>query len=144
MNFTLIKELSKKQEKKIIDYFLQSKPYDFCSLPSYSLRRFKIKEYIDFLLEQTDVYLLEDFFVSVTKKNNQAIVQFIYGQPFSVVQNFKLFREDFLKQNKEVNIFYTEILRKHKKNSLIKFIERRDKDAKIKLDNDKICVLWNT
>jgi hypothetical protein len=144
MNFTLIKSLKSCQEKQIISFFLKSKPYSFCSLPSHSLCVFKIKEYLNFLLENCEVYIGKNFFVAISIETDIAIVEFVYGSPFNVIRDFEKFRKWFKSKNNQVTHFYTEIQRKHKRKSFLKFIENRDKNAEIKLDNEKICVLWNT
>jgi hypothetical protein len=144
MNFTLIKELPEAEKKNLIRFFLKSKPYPFCQMPSMFLALFKIKEYIDFLFDNFSIYVRKDFFIAISVEKEKAIVQFVKGSSFNGISDFEEFRAFFCAQNKNVKVFYTEIQRDYKKQKLIRFIKRRDKNAKINLDNDKICVLWNT
>lgn len=144
MNFTLIKQIDEALERKIIAYFLQSKPYSFCHLPSRFLSVMKIKEYVQFLLDNCSVYVGRDFFIALTIKKETAIVEFLFGSAFTIVNSFKQFRIQFKQKNPEVNVFFSEIQRIYKRDKLIKMIKQRDENAEIKLDNQKICVLWNT
>jgi hypothetical protein len=144
MNFTLIKTLEQSERKNLVNFFLKSKPYPFCQMPSMSLSIFKIKEYIDFLLENCYVYIRKDFFVAISLENETAIVQFVIGLPFKVISDFEEFRAFLKNKNKKITKFYTEIQREHKKEKLLRLIKQRDKNAEINLDNQKICVLWNT
>jgi hypothetical protein len=144
MNFTLIKELDKNLETKIINFFLKSKPYDFCCLPSRNLSVIKIREYIRHLFEHSVIYISKNFFIALSVENETATIEFLFGSPFEVIGEFKKFRSFFHQINPQVKNYFSEIQRKHKRQHLIKMIQRRDETAKIKLDNHKICVLWNT
>jgi hypothetical protein len=149
MEFKLIKECYPNLEKKIIDFCLHSKPYPFCENKSRQLSLFKIKEYISFLFGTSEIYILEQnenlfLFVAMSKKEETAIVDFIFGQPNKIIPSFKEFRLFFKHKNPEITLFFSEVTRKHNLKGYLRFIEKTDLEAKIKLDNQKICVLWNT
>jgi hypothetical protein len=143
MNFTLIKTLEENERKKLIKFFLKSKPYPFCELPSMSMSLFKIKEYIDFLLEKCLVYVREDFFVAVSFEGEVAIIQFATGKPFKLSSDFEEFR-NFLKQTKQIKQFRSIVQRDYKKQKYLNYLKRRDKNIQIEIDNGIIYVIWNT
>jgi hypothetical protein len=144
MNFTLIKALDESMENKMISFFLKSKPYDFCCLPSRQLSVIKIKEYIRHLFTNSQIYTSTNFFIALSVENETATIEFLFGSPFQIVGEFKKFRSFFGQINPKVKIYFSEIHRKHKRQNLIRMIQKRDSEAKIILDNQKICVLWNT
>lgn len=148
MNFTLIKNPDDKLITEIISYCLKSKPYEFCNLGSRKLSIFKIKEYVDCLFEHCEVYISRDlgelFFIAVSKEGERANLEFIFCNQYKMYDYFPTFRSYFKQINPKVKFFYAEITRKYKTNKLISFIKKNDKVATINLDNDKICVLWNT
>lgn len=129
-------------------YCLKSKPYEFCNLASRRLSIFKIKEYISFLFKNCKVYISRDlgelFFIAISLEKEIANLEFIFCSQYKLYNYFPTFRSFFMQKNPEVKFFYAEITRKHKTKKLLSFIKKNDKVAIINLDNDKICVLWNT
>jgi hypothetical protein len=77
MNFTLIKALDESMEKKMISFFLKSKPYDFCCLPSRQLSVIKIKEYIRHLFANSQIYTSTNFFIALSVENETATIEFL-------------------------------------------------------------------
>jgi hypothetical protein len=82
------------------------------------------------------------FFIAVKEEEDRICVEFIYGEPFSGLGYFREFRLFYRKQKNKNLVFYTNLLREHKFNALFNLIKKRDKNAKISLDNDRIFVLW--
>lgn len=148
MHFQLIKSPNKELESYFTRYFLRSKPYEFCANKSFFIRRFKIKEFFDFLFQTSEIYIGTvkgqiKFFCAIIEQESSAIIQFIFGTP-SLAEDFREFRSFYKKVNYKIKKFETEINRENKKEKLIHFIKRKDPDAIFVLDNDKIRVLWNT
>lgn len=149
MHFQRIKETDKTIENMFINYCIDSKPYDFCHLPSRSMSIFKIKEYMEFLFNTCEVYLgmIDNqikIFIAVERKDNATIIQFVFGTPFGFMSNVAMFRRFYKKVNPEIQKFSAQIMRKHKLDSFLKFITKKDPEMQINLDKQEITVLWNT
>lgn len=148
MNFQLLeKHNDEKIQDAFLDFFLKSKPYDFCSLPSRSARVMQIKKYYEFLISRKIVYFAEDhrglrFFIAFFELNGEIYVDFVFGPPFKLAKDFKLFREFYRKEKNENFKFYTKIHRKHKLKNFLASIKGRDPDAIFSIDNEEICVSW--
>lgn len=149
MTFQRIKELDALLEQDFINFCLKSKPYDFCCMHSRNMSVHKIKEYMLFLFKECEMYTLKrndkiQFFVAVSKKDDEAFVEFAFGQPFSVISDFKSFRRFYSEINQKAMKFSGKITRKHKLKSYLKFLKQKDSEIQIILDNQEIAVLWNT
>lgn len=148
MNFQHLKDDNPIVESAVIDFCLQSKPYDFCSIKSYSVKMIQIKKYYQFLLETSGIfYCIENgsvkFFISIYPSDSNIEIKFIFGSPFDLARNFKLFREFYWKQFNCSLPFVGEVKRQHKLKTYLKSIEKRDPSAKIFLDNGKILVSYS-
>ncbi len=133
--------------KRFSDFCVKSKPYSFCETPSLRLKIFKIREYYDFLLAHSEIFILEDnqeilFFVAVHREGSAMVVDFAFGTPMTVLHNLKAFRDWYRLLNKDVEFFYTELTRRYKLDKYVNFIRRYDRNAQIKLDNQKISIYW--
>jgi hypothetical protein len=149
MNFQQLKGSNAIVELAFEDFCIRSKPYDFCSIKSPSVRSLQIKKYYEYLVEKTDIfYLTHDkritFFLSITPEPSHVTVEFIFGDTYCMLENFRVFREKYWKQLDYNVPFSTEIKRQHKLKSFLKFIQKKDKDAKFSLDNGKILVLYTS
>ncbi len=147
MNFQQVNSLDPAVLEGFISFCLQSKPYPFCSLPTFSARVSQIKKYYEYLFQIANIYIIKknnkvSFFVAVKEEEDRVCVEFIYGEPFSGITDFCNFRRFYQEQKNKNFLFYTNLLREHKKNALLNLIKKRDKNAKISLDNGKIFVLW--
>jgi hypothetical protein len=148
MNFKPIKTCSKELENKIIIYFLKSKPYEFCEQSSRNLAILKIKEYIDFLFSNCQVFVCEEndkisLFAALTVKEDTAIIDFCFGDEIKMKTYFAEFRKLFKQEHPEILGFYSELTRKHKLKSYLKYIKRHLKGSEINIDNNgKITVYW--
>jgi len=147
MNFQQVNASDPAVLKSFISFCLNSKPYPFCNLPTFSARVTRIKKYHEYLFKVAEVYALKEnneiiFFIAVKEEEDRICVEFIYGEPFSGLGYFREFRLFYRKQKNKNLVFYTNLLREHKFNALFNLIKKRDKNAKISLDNDKIFVLW--
>jgi hypothetical protein len=147
MEFKRIKNYTENIKQQVIKFCLRSKPYDFCGGASRKLSLLKIEEYINFLLEVCEVFIVEEnqsvrFFVAVTKTKQSAILEFVIGHPKTIIPDFEAFRFEFYKRNPQVTKFVSEITRKHKIKGFVRFIEKNDPNAIFNLDNQKISVSW--
>jgi len=149
MQFQRINQATDQIKQKIISYCIKSKPYDFCHLPSRITSIIKIKEYIEFLFKICEVYLGTvagqiKLFVAVKRDNQNAEIEFIFGDHFGFLENFKKFRFFFCSLHPEIRTFRAQITRKHKLKHFMNFLSKKDRNMQIILDNQEIVVLWNT
>jgi len=149
MQFQRINQATDKITDKFISYCLKSKPYDFCHLPSRTASIIKIKEYIEFLFQICEVYLgmIDDqikLFVAVRRDNQNLEIEFIFGDHFGFLENFKKFRLFFSDSYPEIRTFRAQITRKYKLKHFMNFLSKKDPNIQIILDNQEIVVLWNT
>jgi len=131
-------------------YFARSKPYDFCELKSISLRKYKIKEYLDILFSNSFIYKATiDFkiigYVVFSKEKDDLILEFVIGDhqfpPSFLIKSFHailiLAQKRFDKQ-----IIKSTIQRKHKRKSFINWIKRYDKVCEITEIEGKTQIIW--
>lgn len=149
MNFQLLKENNDIVEEAFVSFCLKSKPYDFCSGPSMSLRTLQIKSYYQFLMAEKDVYFVEQnrfirFFIAIQETEEGFYVDFIFGLPFKLGSDFKNFRQFYRSKRSRNCKFFTKIKRKHKLQLFLKGIKKRDASANFCVDNGEICVSWIT
>lgn len=153
MKFKLIKEPSEELFNLFKLYCLESKPFDFCELPSMQMRIFKIKEYFNNLFKNCDCFLVfkDDQivgFIVIEKENEvgEIIIAIGFHAKISfkqISQYFADFRKFYKEQNPQIKIFIGEIYRTHKSDSYLKFIKRYMKPSKIDLDNERIMVYFD-
>jgi hypothetical protein len=129
------------------DFCIRSKPYDFCSIKNPSVRMVQIKKYYEYLVNTTHIFhLTQDdhtrFFLSIKPEPPNITIEFIFGDPLTMLEDFRIFREFYWRQFDCDTPFTTEIKRQHKLKPFLNFIRRKDKNAKISLDNGKILVLY--
>jgi len=131
------------------DFCIKSKPYDFCSLPSRRLRDEKIKTSFEFYRTRI-VYKAESEgkvmgFVFLEEEESCLDVNFIFGvsKNFASIKLIKaahaIFDDALQKFNK--NYLKSEVRRKFKVNSFIKWVDRYDKTAII-LTHGKKTIVW--
>ena len=149
MQFQRINQATDKITDKFISYCLKSKPYDFCNLPSRVISIIKIKEYIKFLFQICEVYLGTingeiKLFVAVKRDNQNLEIEFIFGDHFGFLENFKKFRFFYHELHPEIRTFRAQITRKHKLKHFMNFLSKKDPNIQIILDKQEIVVLWNT
>lgn len=129
------------------NFCINSQPYDFCSIPSPSFRRMKIKEYAMELESSCEIFWVEkdgsvEFFVAIQQRNGEAYVYFIFGHPFTLQSIFQSFRHFYYQENPEVGKFYSTVVRKTKKDLYIRVLQKRDPSLQIKIDKDEIITYW--
>jgi hypothetical protein len=134
------------------NFCIKSKPYDFCSLPSRSLRDKKIKTSFD-LFSSRIVYKAEDRgkvmgFVFLEEQEHCLDVNFLFGvrknftSPRLISATHAIFEDALKKFNK--NYLKSQIRRTFKVESYTKWIERYDKTAIIFRDEEKTVVWCNS
>jgi hypothetical protein len=133
-----------------LQYCCRSKPYDFCSLNSRELRKFKIQEYYQTLVKGTHIYGAYDddkwigfVFISCYE---ELIIEFIFGDNENYTSSFliKAFHEILILAQKTFDkpIIKSTIQRKHKKQKFINWIKRYDKVCEIIELNNKTEIFW--
>lgn len=131
-------------------YFVRSKPYDFCESKSVSLRKHKIKEYLEILASDSFIYrATTDFktvgYVIFSQEKNHLVLEFVIGDnsfaPAFLVQTFHsillLAQKTFDKQTVK-----STIQRKHKRKNFINWIKRYDKICEITESNNITEITW--
>jgi hypothetical protein len=153
MKFKLIKEPTEELFNIFKAYFLKSKPFDFCELPSMQMKIFKIKEYFDNLFNFCDCFIVSEEdeivgFIACEKQKDIGVIVIAIGLHFKITfkqisQYFADFRKFYKEQNPQIKIFIGEIYRTHKPDSYLKFIKRYMKPSKIDLDGERIMVYFD-
>jgi hypothetical protein len=147
MNFQPVKEDNSLVESCFLSFCLGSKPYDFCSLPTASLRRLHIKNYYNYLLTEKQCFFLQEngtvrFFIAVEKRPDDIYVDFIFGEPFKLSSDFKRFRSFYNELCGGSFEFFTVIHRKHKLKNFLNCLKNREHCTIFSLDNGEIHVKW--
>jgi hypothetical protein len=147
MNFQLVNPSDQTVMDDFVSFCLKSKPYSFCCLPALSARIFQIKKYYECLFQDNEVYALKEngsvrFFIALKKQDNEAFADFVIGKPFLIFSDFANFRKFYSDLHNTPFTFRTLINRENKLEPYLKYIKKRDPDARFLLDNDKIFVLW--
>jgi hypothetical protein len=147
MNFQRVNTLDQSVLNDFVSFCLQSKPYNFCMLPSLSARLFQIKNYYRHLHQVSEVFVYKldekvKFFVAIKQENENGCIEFVYGSPFNILRDLKEFRDWYFAQNPHLTTIYTTLLREHKPEPMFQLVKKRDKNAKICVDNGTISVLW--
>lgn len=127
--------------------FLESKPFDFCSEPSLSVRKIQIKGFAADLERFCEIFIVEndgeiDFFIAVQNEGDKVLVYFIFGRPFSLKLYFRDFRKFYQSRFPQICEFYSIIRRKTKRNSFLKAIQKREPLTKIRIDNGELIAYW--
>jgi hypothetical protein len=131
-----------------VDFCVRSKPYDFCSIKNPSVRMTQIKKYYEHLVKTTSIFYLAQgdrtrFFLSIKPEAGSVTIEFIFGDPLTMLEDFRVFREFYWQKFDCDTPFTTEIKRQHKLKPFLNFIRKKDKNAKISLDNGKILVSYS-
>jgi len=148
MNFQQLKNNDQIVESALIDFCIRSKPYDFCSIKSHSLKLMRIKKYYEYLLNECDIFYCKQngsikFFIAISREESHLEIRFIFSSPFYyTVKTFKAFREFYWEQFSCSWPFMGEIKREHKLKTYLKAIQKKDPYAKVFLDKDPILVLY--
>ena len=153
MKFKPIKEPTEEFFNIFKSYCLESKPFNFCELPSMQIRLIKIKQYFNSVFSYSDciVALKNDEIVGffcIEKQNEIGIIVIGVGLypkitfP-EIAEMFSDFRKFYKQQNPEIKSFIGEIVRNHKKESYLKFLKKYIKPSKIDLDKDPIIVYFD-
>jgi hypothetical protein len=148
MNFQQLKNDNQMIASAVIDYCIRSKPYDFCSIKSQSLKMIQIKKYYEFLLTECDIFYCSHnnkvtFFVALSQREAHIEIQFIFSGPFDLVKNFRAFREFYWNKFDHNKPFVGEVRRHYKLKTYLNYIKKRDKNVKFSLDNGKILVSYS-
>jgi hypothetical protein len=147
MNFQQLNSDNSIVRSTFEDFFVRSKPYDFCSIKNPSARMVQIKKYYEYLVETTRIFHLTQgnhtrFFLSIKPEPLNITIEFIFGDPLTMLEDFRIFREFYWRRFDCDAPFTTEIKRQHKLKPFLNFIRKKDKNAKISLDNGKILVSY--
>lgn len=147
MNFQQLNGNNPVVQSTFEDFCIRSKPYDFCSIKNPSARMTQIKKYYQYLVESTDIFHLTQgdhtrFFLSIKPEPPNITIEFIFGDPTTMLEDFRTFREFYWRQFDCDTPFTTEIKRQHKLKTFLNFIRKKDKNAKISIDKDKILVSY--
>jgi hypothetical protein len=145
-----IKQLDS-NNKELFDIFhnfcIKSKPYDFCSLKSSSLRSFKIKEYYNEVSKNCKIY-------SYYEENNWILFLFISEEEDYLALDFIMCNNTYsptiiIDRIRHILLYLLKIFdkqcvrsiiqRKYKKQKYINWIKRYDKSCEID-ENDN--VIW--
>jgi hypothetical protein len=148
MNFQQLKGDNSIVQSRFEDFCICSKPYDFCSIKNPSVRMVQIKKYYEYLLRECNIfYVLENqevvFFIAISEYDDRIEMQFVFSGTFDLIKNAKAFREFYWKQFNCSTPFVGVVKRHHKLKTYLNYIKKRDRDAKISLDNDEILVSYN-
>lgn len=153
MKFKLINEPTKEIMDILKIYCLKSKPFDFCELPSMTMRVFKINEYFNSLFKSHEVYTAENngkiVGIGFFRKDEQNVyADFIVGfnnllSFREISETFKNFRIFYKNEYPEVKLFCGEIYRVFKVKSYLKFIKKYMNPIKIDLDKERIMVYFD-
>lgn len=148
MNFQQLKNDNEMIASAVMDYCIRSKPYDFCSIKSQSLKIIQIKKYYEFLLNECDIYYCSEnnkvtFFIAISNYDKHIEIQFIFSSPFDAEKNFRAFREFHWNKFDHNKPFVGEVRRHYKLKNYLNYIKKRDENAKISLDNGKILVSYS-
>jgi hypothetical protein len=147
MNFQQLKGDNSIVQSRFEDFCIRSKPYDFCSIKNPSARMMQIKKYYEYLVETTRIFHLTQgdhtrFFLSIKPELLNITIEFIFGDPLTMLEDFRIFREFYWREFDCDATFTTEIKRQYKLKPFLNFIKRKDKSAKISLDKGKIFVSY--
>lgn len=131
-------------KEELFDFFKTSKPYDFCNLPSPSIRNQRIDDFFDYLKEchAYGGFINKKFIgmIFVSEKDDYLYLEFMFGQPkrFSNTEMVNSFHEGLiwvLEKYKKKKII-GEIRRVHKKERFLKYIKKVDKVCKLETNNN--------
>lgn len=131
-------------------YFVRSKPYDFCESKSASLRKHKIKEYLDILANDSLIYQATidcktAVYVVLSEKKDCLTLEFAIGDnsfaPRFLIQAFystlllaqKTFDKSTVKST---------IQRQYKRRSFVNWIKRYDKACETTESNNITEITW--
>lgn len=147
MNFQQLKHHDPMVESALIDFCIRSKPYDFCSMKSHSLKLMQIKKYYEVLFKECDIFYATEnqkvvFFMAISEYDDRIEIQFVFSGTFDLIKNAKAFREFYWKQFNCSKPFVGMVKRQHKLKTYLNYIKKRDPDAKIFLDNGEILVSY--
>jgi uncharacterized membrane protein len=133
-----------------LEYFTRSKPYDFCESKSFSLRKHKIKEYLQTMVEDSIIYQATIDsetvgYVVFSQQTDHLILEFVIGDnqfaPRFLMQVFYdislLAQKTFDKQ-----IIKSTIQRKNKRKNFLNWIKRYDKACEITQSNNITEITW--
>ena len=148
MNFQQLKNNDPMVESALIDFCIRSKPYDFCSIKSHSVKLIQIRKYYEYLLRECNIFYVTEnqrvvFFIAISECDDRIEMQFVFSDTFDLIKNAKAFREFYWKQFNCSKPFVGVVKRHHKLKKYLNYIKKRDRDAKISLDNGEILVLYN-
>ena len=148
MNFQQLKNNDPMVESALIDFCIRSKPYDFCSIKSHSVKLIQIRKYYEYLLRECNIFYVTEnqrvvFFIAISECDDRIEMQFVFSDTFDLIKNAKAFREFYWKQFNCSKPFVGVVKRHHKLKKYLNYIKKRDRDAKIYLDNGEILVLYN-
>ena len=148
MNFQQLKNNDPMVESALIDFCIRSKPYDFCSIKSHSVKLIQIKKYYEYLLRECNIFYATEnqrvvFFIAISEYDDRIEMQFVFSDTFDLIKNAKAFREFYWKQFNCSKPFVGVVKRQHKLKTYLNYIKKRYRDAKISLDNGEILVSYN-
>lgn len=150
MNFKLINEFDGDLHHQLYEFFKKSKPMNFCSIASPTIRNKKINEYINFLESCEIKYLIksnlgEEYFIALQNENIKMNIIFIMNISLSnshANDSLNEFYKFIFKQYPKCEYVYSSISRKFKLQKYLSWIKRYAKSCKVEFDNDKIVAYW--
>lgn len=139
--------------EKFYLFCINSKPYDFCSLPSFLLRKTKINDFCKFIVN--NCYHLEAFYddewitsIFFEEEFDNLNLVFVFGNSkFSFNSRMTVFHELMTRASNKFNkkTIKSEIRRKYKKEKYLNWIKKYDKKCEIIEDLDNIedtQIIW--
>jgi hypothetical protein len=131
-------------------YFARSKPYDFCESKSLSLRKHKIKEYLDTIANDSAIYKATTNsktigYVVISDQTDHLILEFVIGdKQFAPAFLMQVFYDVLLLAQKtfDKSLIKSTIQRKNKRKNFINWIKRYDKVCEITQSNNITEITW--
>ncbi len=151
MNFKQIKQFSEELREQLTDFMYKSKPFSFCEHPSYRIRMFNIRQYIDFLQSNGLNYIITEdekiiSFLSVkTEKTQMEILFLVYlGQQNNkaAVKNLEFAVKELKNLYPDVEQIYSLISRNFKLKKMLSWLLKYSKDCEIVLDKSPNLVYF--
>lgn len=156
MYFKSVNQKTPEIEKKLIKFFKESKPYDFCEKTNGLLFKFEFNKFWDNLSSTCEFFSANQnneivAFAAIEKENNKANICFacaFYNKNTFTMPQIKKCWWDFMKFYKkihpEIDCFYAEVLRNFKIDSYLKFIKKYTavSETKINLDTNRVLIYY--
>jgi hypothetical protein len=131
------------------NFCIKSKPYDFCSLKSPSLRAIKIKEYFNFLSKECFIIKSSrpeiDRYTFFSWDDSEITLQFSFGtfckdQKLSIQMVYETIL--FAMNKFDKSSISATITRKHKLNKFLNWLKRYDHIGELNIKENNIQIIW--